>query len=222
MPIEVRELHIRVVVQDTSEATLGSPGGEFAVEGDTSQYPDHKNWIDVTAVNMGGHKPGGGAAGDDALTEEVSFNYAQAEVQRSESGGDFLFQADANATGGVWTDGGRDILVGGAGADHIDATNNRSHLLSFTKVMLRTDQDPGSDIGESLVVGDSRSGELDPQGRLLLGSEQDIWRDGDFDGDGKDDLGTYQPDTVDTDLPLSTADTGGIPVIMAEYALLLF
>ena len=91
MPIEVRELHIRVVVQDTSEATLGSPGGEFAVEGDTSQYPDHKNWIDVTAVNMGGHKPGGGAAGDDALTEEVSFNYAQAEVQRSESGGDFLF-----------------------------------------------------------------------------------------------------------------------------------
>ena len=154
MPIEVRELHIRVVVQDTSEATLGSAGGEFAVEGDTSQYPDHKNWIDVTAVNIGGHKPGGGAAGDDAPTEEVAFAYARAEVQHTE--GDFLFQADANATGmlravaqddpfqngdgsvrfirdsidgGVWTGGGRDILIGGAGADHIDATNNRGHLL---------------------------------------------------------------------------------------------
>jgi hypothetical protein len=203
MPIEVRELHIRVVVQDTSEAALGSSGGAFAVEGDTSQYPDHKNWIDVTAVNMGGHKPGGGAAGDDAPTEEVSFAYAQVEVQRTEGGG-------------------RDILIGGAGADHIDATDNRGHLLSFTKVMLRTDQDPGSDIGDSLVLEDSRWGELDPQGRLLLGSEQDIWRDGDFDGHGKADLGTYQPDTIDTDLPLSTADAGGIPVSMAEHAFLLF
>ena len=152
MPIEIRELHIRVVVQDTSEATL--PGGALAAEGDTSQYPDHKNWIDVTAVNIGGHKPGGGAAGDDAPTEEVSFAYARAAVQHTE--GDFLFPADADATGmlravaqddpfdhgdgsvrfirdsidgGVWTGGGRDILIGGAGADHIEATNNRGHLL---------------------------------------------------------------------------------------------
>ena len=151
MPIEVRELHIRVVVQDTSEATPGSPGGELAVEGDTRQ--DHKNWIDVTAMNMGGHKPGGGAAGDDAPTEEISFNYAQAEVQRTEGGGDFLFQADANATGGVSTGGGRDILIGGAGADHIDATNNRGRLLvGVDDVHL---QAPGSDIGDSLVVEDS-------------------------------------------------------------------
>ncbi len=109
MPIEVRELHIRVVVQDTSEATL--PGGALAVEGDTSQYPDHKNWIDVTAVNIGGHKAGGGAAGDDAPTEEVSFAYARVEDHHFDHGG------------------GRDILIGGAGADHIDATNNRGHLL---------------------------------------------------------------------------------------------
>ena len=136
MPIEVRELHIRVVVQDTSEATL--PGGALAVEGDTGQFPDHKNWIDVTAVNIGGHKSGGGAAGDDAPTEEVSFAYAQVEVQHTEGGGDFLFQADANATGmlrAVAQDdpvdhgGGRDILIGGAGADPIEATNNRGHLL---------------------------------------------------------------------------------------------
>ena len=199
MPIEVRELHIRVVVQDTSEATLGFPGGEFAVEGDTSQ--DHKNWINVTSVNMGGHKPGGGAAGDDAPMEEVSFNYAQAEVQRTEGGG-------------------RDILIGGAGADHIDATNNRGRLLvGVDDVHLKA---AGSDIGDSLVVEDSPSGELDAQGRLLLGSEQGIWRDGDFDGRGEADLGPYQPDTIDNDLPLSTADAGGIPVSMAEYALLLF
>ena len=218
MPIEVRELHIRVVVQNTSEATPGSPGGELAVEGDTSQ--DHKNWIDVTAMNMGGHKPGGGAAGDDAPTEEISFNYAQAEVQRTEGGGDFLFQADANATGGVSTGGGRDILIGGAGADHIEATNNRGRLLvGVDDVHL---QAPGSDIGNSLVVEDSPLGELDAQGRLLLGPEQGRWRDGDFDGGGKDDLGTYQIDTIDTDLPLPTVDTGGIPVIMAEYAVLLF
>jgi hypothetical protein len=44
---------------------------------------------------------------------------------------------------------------------------------------------------------------------------------GDFDGDGRDDLGAYQPDTVDIDLSLSAKDTGGIPVSMAEYCLLL-
>jgi hypothetical protein len=154
MPIEVRELHIRVVVQDTSKAALGSASGELAVEEDTS------------------HKPGGG----------------------------------------------RDVLIGGVGADHIDASQTK--LFSFTKVMLRTDQDPGSEI-DSFVFEDSRSGELefDPQGRLLLGSDQDIWRDALF-GDGKDDLGPCQLD-IDADLPFSTVDTGGIPVCMAEYALLL-
>ena len=40
--------------------------------------------------------------------------------------------------------------------------------------------------------------------------------------DGKDDLATYQPDTVDIDLSLLAAvDTGGIPVSMGEYGLLL-
>ena len=110
MPIEVRELHIRVVVQDTREATFEPPGG-FAVAGDTSQ--DHDNWIDVTAVNMGGHKPGGGAAGDDAPVEDVLFAYAQ------------VYAGSGSARAG----GGRDVLLGGAGADHTDAAGNRGCLL---------------------------------------------------------------------------------------------
>ena len=94
------------------------------------------------------------------------------------------------------------------------------NLLSFTKVMLRTDQNPGSDI-DSFVFEDSPSGELqfDAQGRLLLGSEQGVWSDDGFDGDGKDGLATY--DTVDAALPLSTVEKEGLPVSLGEYGLLL-
>ena len=95
---------------------------------------------------------------------------------------------------------------------------DKANLLSFTKVMLKTDQDPGSD---SFVFEDSPSGELafEPQGRLLLGSEQGVFSDDGFDGDGKDGLATYN--TADTDLPLSTVEREGIPVSLAEYGLLL-
>ena len=40
--------------------------------------------------------------------------------------------------------------------------------------------------------------------------------------DGRDDLATYQPDTVDIDLSLLAVDTGGVPVSMPEYAVMLF
>ena len=124
MPIEVRELHIRVVVQDTSEATLASPGG-LAVEGDTSRHPDHDGWIEINSVSIGVHRPSGGAEGDDMPTEEVSFAHAQVKVQHAEGGG-YQFQADANAPldGGIWMGAGRDLLLGGAGADDIDAASD--------------------------------------------------------------------------------------------------
>ena len=40
--------------------------------------------------------------------------------------------------------------------------------------------------------------------------------------DGRDGFATYQPDTVDVDLSLLAVDTGGIPVSMGEYAVMLF
>jgi hypothetical protein len=147
MPIEVRELHIRVVVQDTSEATPGSPGG-LAVEGDTSRHPDHDGWIEINSVSIGVQRPGSGAAGDDAPIEELLFAYARADVQHIEGIGSLLLQPDASATGNmfraaerfnnggipdsidgaVWTGGGRDLLLGGAGADYIDAASDGGRL----------------------------------------------------------------------------------------------
>jgi hypothetical protein len=104
MPIEIKELHIRVVVDaPTSEAGAGTADfKEFTVKKQTDTP----------------------MAGDDAPLEEVSFNFAQAEVQHAGSGPDFQFQADANASGD-----GRDVLIGGVGADHLDVGNNRGLLL---------------------------------------------------------------------------------------------
>ena len=209
MPIEIKELHIRVEVNEPkaedAAGTTGSPQHIFVDASDNL-------WIgrDGTPTNLSWkwtRAKGSQELGQRHLHEHRRPQAGRRRGRRRRAHGRGFVQLRAGRgpihrerrrlplPGGPnhVADGGRDILIGGVGADHLDATNNRSHLLSFTKVMLRTDQDPGSDIGESLVVGDSPSGELDPQGRLLLGSEQDIWRDGDFDGDGKDDLELTSP-----------------------------
>lgn len=130
MPIEIKELQIRVQVPEPNEETaLGSPvqihvdasdniwigPGETTPDdlfGTDAGVPDHDSWIDVDATIQGGHKSGSDAAPGGRL-------FLATEVGVYAGGGLNDWRSNYGTGGGAAASdgGGDDILIGGDSAN---------------------------------------------------------------------------------------------------------
>ena len=107
-----------------------------------------------------------------------------------------------------------------------------ANLLSFTKVMLRTDQDFGSDMDFDFKTSEPTTAEETYLNIKLEDALITSWSTSASETGGNDgvvDAADYVVwrkggglDTVDIDLSLSAAVDTGVPVSMPEYGLFLF